>query len=710
MLFGLLLTALTAALLVQGFAREEIGRSATAAPGAVATGLEQAGPVMDLSGTTVRSVRSPDHEIALTFDDGPDPRWTPAILEVLRRHNVRATFFVVGSQVVANPGLLREELRAGHEIGSHTFTHANLGAVSALRADLELALTETSLAGAGGINTSLVRLPYASTPDSFRVPEYLAAREASRFGYLIVTTDLDSEDWRRPGVDRIVTLATPALGSGAVIMFHDAGGDRAQTVTAVDRLITSLQARGDRFVTVSQLAGLAPGTADPTVGLSARLQGVGLLWAMRLAFWVTRLLTLMLIPIGVLSFLRAATVLALARRHVRLTRRRPEDAPLLPPVSVVVPAYNEAAGIVAAVRSLAASTHRDVEIIVIDDGSTDATAALVSSLNEPRVTLIRQANAGKPAALNAGVARARHNIVVMVDGDTVFEPDTITQLVQPFRDPTVGAVSGNTKVGNRRGLLGRWQHIEYVLGFNLDRRMYDVLQCMPTIPGAIGAFRREALIDVGGVSGDTLAEDTDLTMALSRAGWRAVYEENARAWTEAPANLRALWRQRYRWSYGTMQAMWKHRRSVIEHTPLGRYGIPYLLFFQVLLPLLAPVIDLIALYGLIFLNPLPVLAYWLAFNLLQVAIGAYAFRLDGEKLGPLWSVPLQQFVYRQLMYLVVIQSVISALAGSRLRWHKLARVGGLEVPPVRPNPALPRSGTRRTCPGSRSGGPRDRPA
>src|SRR5207249_1775419 len=272
---------------------------------------------------------------------------------------------------------------------------------------------------------------------------------------------------------------------------------------------------------------------------------------------------------------------------------------------------------------------------VVDDGSSDGTAAVVEGLNEPRVLLIRQPNAGKPAALNTGIARAHHEIIVMVDGDTVFEPDTITKLVQALRDPTVGAVSGNTKVGNRRGLLGRWQHIEYVLGFNLDRRMYDVLRCMPTIPGAIGAFRREALAAVGGVSADTLAEDTDLTMALNRAGWRAAYEERARAWTEAPASLKALWRQRYRWSYGTMQAMWKHRRSVIEHTPLGRYGIAYLLFFQVLLPLLAPVIDLIALYGELFLNPVPVLAYWLTFNLVQVAIGIYAFRLDGEKLGPL---------------------------------------------------------------------------
>jgi cellulose synthase/poly-beta-1,6-N-acetylglucosamine synthase-like glycosyltransferase len=327
------------------------------------------------------------------------------------------------------------------------------------------------------------------------------------------------------------------------------------------------------------------------------------------------------------------------------------------------------------VTSLLATTHPSVEIVVVDDGSTDRTAEIVQSIDDRRLTLVRQDNAGKPAALNHGAEAATADVLVMVDGDTVFEPGTITALVQPLRDPTVGAVSGNTKVGNRRGLLGRWQHVEYVIGFNLDRRMYDVLRCMPTVPGAIGAFRRDALMAVGWVSDDTLAEDTDLTMAINRAGWRVTYEERAVAWTEAPATLGSLWRQRYRWCYGTMQAMWKHRDAVREGNNLGRFGLPYLFLFQVLLPLIAPVVDLFAVYGLLFLPPVPVIAYWLAFNGLQLGLGAYAFRLDHEPVGPLWVVPLQQFVYRQLMYLVVVQSVISAVVGSRLRWHKLVRRG-----------------------------------
>ncbi|HEY8865562.1 MAG TPA: glycosyltransferase family 2 protein, partial [Solirubrobacteraceae bacterium] len=385
--------------------------------------------------------------------------------------------------------------------------------------------------------------------------------------------------------------------------------------------------------------------------------------------------------VGVLVALRMFAVLALARRHVRRTRGAPAGAPHTPPVSIVVPAFEEGVGIARAVRSLASSDYPDFETIVVDDGSTDGTGDIVEGLALDGVRVIRQDNRGKSAALNAGIAAAAHDVIVTVDGDTVFEPETLRTLVAPFRDPSVGAISGNTKVGNRRGILGRWQHIEYVVGFNLDRRMYEVLRCMPTVPGAIGAFRRDALRDAGGVSGATLAEDTDLTLAIGRAGWRVIYEERARAWTEAPSSLSGLWRQRYRWAYGTIQAVWKHRGAVLrrEEANIGRRAIPYLFLFQIALPLAAPLIDLFAIYGVVFLDPVRILIYWAAFNALQLVLAWYAFRLDGESRRPLIWLVLQQFVYRQVMYLVVIESVISALAGLSHGWHSLERTGDVEV-------------------------------
>jgi cellulose synthase/poly-beta-1,6-N-acetylglucosamine synthase-like glycosyltransferase len=275
----------------------------------------------------------------------------------------------------------------------------------------------------------------------------------------------------------------------------------------------------------------------------------------------------------------------------------------------------------------------------------------------------------------------------MIDGDTVFEPETIPRLVQPFADPRVGAVAGNAKVaGNgpdgRRRLIAAWQHIEYVIGFNIDRRVYEVLRCMPTIPGAIGAFRRKVLLAVGGVSDETLAEDTDLTIAIGRAGWWVVYEETALAWTEAPATLPQLWRQRYRWSYGTMQAMWKHRGSLVERGAsgrFGRFGLAHLVLFQLALPLLAPIVDVFLIYGLIFLDPWATLGAWAAMLAVQTVGAMYAFRLEGEKMRVLWLLPLQQLVYRQLMYGVLLRSTVTALAGVRLGWQKLRRVGGLDA-------------------------------
>jgi cellulose synthase/poly-beta-1,6-N-acetylglucosamine synthase-like glycosyltransferase len=211
-----------------------------------------------------------------------------------------------------------------------------------------------------------------------------------------------------------------------------------------------------------------------------------------------------------------------------------------------------------------------------------------------------------------------------------------------------------------------------------------VLQCTPTVPGAIGAFRRDVLVAIGGVSDDTLAEDTDLTLAIGRTGLRVVYAEDARAWTEAPATLGSLWRQRYRWSYGTMQAVWKHKRALVTRDPrqrkIGRRALPYMFFFQILLPIVAPLIDLFALYGLLFTDPVRVIGYWLAFNAVQVGLAVFAFRMDGESLKPLWALPLQQFVYRQLMYLVIIESTVSAVVGTRAQWGTLERTGDVEIP------------------------------
>jgi cellulose synthase/poly-beta-1,6-N-acetylglucosamine synthase-like glycosyltransferase/peptidoglycan/xylan/chitin deacetylase (PgdA/CDA1 family) len=687
-LLGTCLVLLCALIAFQGFCTHTIGA------GTEATADLQAGaplngsrPLLVAQGDHLHSPQpDPGKRIALTFDDGPDPRWTPEILEVLRRERVPGTFFIVGSEAARHPDLVRKVERAGHEIGNHTFTHAGLSTGPAWLRHVEVSLTEAVLLGITGHYSRFIRPPYSATTDAVKPRTERELAKVAGTRYIIALADYDSHDWEKPGVAQIIRNAMPPAGRGGVIMFHDGGGDRHQTVAALPLIIPELRAQGYSFVPLRAMLGLTRAEAEPAAPWLERARGTVFLWAVELAFWLTSALGWLIAAVAILVLARVLIVASLAGVHVRRARSRPV-VEFRPSVAVIVPAYNEAVGIERAVRSLT-QTYPDLEVVVVDDGSTDGTGDLVEALGLPSVRLIRRANGGKAAALTTGILATEAEIVVMVDGDTIFEHDTVTNLVQPLADPTVGAVSGNTKVGNRGGLLARWQHIEYVMGFNLDRRMYEVLQCTPTVPGAIGAFRRGVLIEVGGVSGDTLAEDTDLTLSIGRHGHRVVYTEYARAWTEAPSTFGGLWRQRYRWSFGTMQAVWKHKGAIVSRDPhdrrIGLRALPYLILFQILLPLLAPIIDLFALYGLIFGDAAPVLAFWLGFNVLQLAIAVIAFRLDGESLRPLWALPLQQFVYRQLMYLVIIESSISALVGARASWKTTPRTGDVELPPSSP--------------------------
>jgi cellulose synthase/poly-beta-1,6-N-acetylglucosamine synthase-like glycosyltransferase/peptidoglycan/xylan/chitin deacetylase (PgdA/CDA1 family) len=683
-LLGLFLGALVLLLLAEGLTVHTTGASGTPAPASAdrtpALHTEKALFVAGPDGRLVPRERRVGRRVALTFDDGPDPRWTPEIADTLMRLHVPATFFAVGEHVVENPGVVADLHRDGFGLGNHTFSHTDLVSAGTLR-DLQISLTESAISGAAAVRPRFVRPPYSATPAAVDPEQARAYAEIARSGYVIALANYDAEDWRRPGVDEIVRNAIPPGRRGGVILMHDGGGDRSETVAALERLVPELRARGFKFVGLNTLLGAGVSQTDPPATSSQRLRGDMLIASLTAARLLTDVLTALLIPVAILAIMRAVALVGLARLHSARQRRQPRPEGFQPPVSIVVPAFNEAAGIEQAVRSLASSDYPEFEVVVVDDGSTDGTAELVDSLRLSRVRVIREPNRGKAEALNTAVAAARHDLIAAVDADTVFEPGTLEALVRPFADPGVGAVAGNTKVGNRRSVLGLWQHLDYVTGFNLDRRLYDVLGCMPTVPGAVGAFRRSALVEVRGFSSDTLAEDTDVTIALGRRGWKVVYAEDARAYTETPASLGGLWRQRYRWSFGTMQSVWKHRRALSRRRegPIGTIGLPYLVLFQIALPMLAPLIDVFALYGILFLDPVPVIAYWLGFNLLVVAQGAYAFRLDRERPWPLVALPLQTFVYRQLMYLVVLQSVASAVQGLRLRWQHVERSGDVEV-------------------------------
>ncbi|GAA1333474.1 glycosyltransferase [Catellatospora bangladeshensis] len=566
--------------------------------------------------------------VALVFHGGPDARYTPRLLDELAARRLRATFFVIGAAVNAHPELVRRMVAEGHEVGVGAFRAGPDGAV-------DPAFSRAALAAATGLRTALAE-PDPGTPDAVVPAPPAIAPPAD--------------------VRRAVRLHVTSSAPGAVGLLADRWPDH-------------------RFVPLTEATGRAG--AHGEAGFGPRITGHALAFAQWRGGAIAVLLGVLSGVVAVLALLRTVLQLGLAHTSRRLRREAPPPPAHAPAVSVVVPAFNEAANIVATVRSITASEHpAEVEVVVVDDGSTDGTGDLVAALGLPGVRVHRQGNAGKPAALNAGIALARHDVLVLVDGDTVFGADTVSAVVRPLGEDGVGAVSGNVKVANRRGLFGRWQHLEYCAGSNLDRQILNALGCLPTIPGAIGAFRRSALDEVGGISADTLAEDTDVTMAITRAGWRVVYEPGARAWTEVPTGVRGLYKQRCRWSYGTFQSMWKHRAA---RGRMGRLGLVYLLLFHTALPLLAPALDVFVLYGAFIADAPWALAVWGAFLLVQTLSAGYALRLDGESLKPLWTFPLQQVAYRQLTYLVVLRSLVTALHGTPVRWHTVTRTGSAEV-------------------------------
>ncbi|MGH6876592.1 MAG: polysaccharide deacetylase family protein, partial [Rhizomicrobium sp.] len=558
----------------------------------------------------VRQVGTSRNKLALTFDDGPDPEWTPQILDILKAKHVKATFFVIGENAEAYPQLVQRIVAEGHDVGNHTFTHPNLADTPGPAVVLELNATQRLFQALTGRSLRLFRPPYLGDADPSDESDLRPVELAQSLGYITVGMHVDPSDWELPGTTAILQRVLEAVHAknpdirGNVLLFHDAGGDRSQTVAILPKVIDTLRAQGYQFVPVAELAGLTRAQAMPYLPLTPtlimdRLVFLAISWTGLIIYYCF----LAAIFLGI-ARLVVWCALALCNRPREAEQSAPPASATPYSVSVIIPAFNEEKVIAATVEHILASDHPNLGVIVVDDGSRDATAAIMEREfgADPRVELVRIANGGKANALNVGLAQARGEVIVALDADTQFNADTIARLVRWFADPAVGAVAGNAKVGNRINIITRWQALEYIVSQNLERRALAALDTLTVVPGAVGAWRRSVLEELGGFTATTLAEDQDLTIAVQRAGYRVLFDASAIAWTEAPATIRGFAKQRFRWAFGTLQCLWKYRTLTFNprYGALGLVALPQAWMFQIFLTALAPVADLMLIWQLLF--------------------------------------------------------------------------------------------------------------
>jgi poly-beta-1,6 N-acetyl-D-glucosamine synthase len=635
----------------------------------------------------------PGHKIILTFDDGPG-KYTPQILDILEKEKIPATFFIIGINAEKNIPLLQRIYKDGFEIGNHTFTHGNIAKMTPERADLEMKTTRLLLECVTGHSTILFRAPYNadSEPQTFEEIEPIA--RSKKDNYITVGESIDPNDWNpKMNADSIVnrTIRIAEETNASIILLHDAGGETRQpTVDALPRIIDYFKKRGCKFTTVANLMGKDKDTIMPPVKRSW-INTLNFFFA-EATFWSSQVLFAFFIVGIFLSVIRMVTMAILAYLQKRKEGKMAVSTEQ-PGVSVIVPAYNEEVNAVRTIQSLLQQDYPNLNVIFVDDGSKDATYTKVKDFykDEPRVLLYTKTNGGKATALNYGINICTNEYVVCIDADTQLKSNAVTELMKKFISTDsitpVGAVAGNVKVGNEINMITHWQSIEYITSQNFDRRAFDLLNCITVIPGAIGAFKKTAIIEAGGFTSDTLAEDCDLTMRLHRKGYQIHNCTTAISYTEAPETVKQFLKQRFRWSFGVIQCFWKHRDALFNtrYKNFGLVALPNILIFQIILPFLAPFADLILIISLIAagIGIIPpsfdnIIFFYLVFSLVDIAGAAIAFSFeknDYRKL--LWMIP-QRFVYRQLMYYILIKSFNKALKGELQGWGVLKRTGNVK--------------------------------
>lgn len=649
--------------------------------------------IEDLFGTKyVKRIGEDEKYVILSFDDGPDPEYTPKILEIMEKEGVKGSFFALGNMMYKHPGVGQQILDQGSDVGLHTFTHhreaKDDGPINKLRFVYEMDLSEKIFAYNYGFKTNLFRVPYMGVEEN---PSYYALqyiREAYLRGLNISAPTVDSSDWENQNVNEIVGLSTNPEVMGSVVLLHDSGGNRDATIKALPQIIKFYKEKGYKFITVSDLAGkygfstkkelttkdkiLIPVAYNAydiykkTPGFVKKLFVTGLF--------------LILIHISIFVLLALSHVYKEKKLKIKAKKyyKSIRDGAL---ISIIIPMYNEEASIRASIKSVVKSTYKNIEIIVVDDGSTDSSYLKVLGIKDNRIRILQKPNGGKFSALNYGFRFARGEITVCLDADTRVKPNAIFEIYLEFSDKKVAAVAGNIKVGNRINLLTRIQSLEYILAHSIEKRSLDLFSSVMVVPGAFGAWRTNKVKNFGGFSPRTLAEDFDLTLKLMRRKQKIAYSDTAIAYTEAPTTFKHLYYQRRRWTFGNLQVLFRHRGMLLnrKYGVLGMFFMPRTVLLQIPSIILTPLVDLFVVLNLLFGDRLLTIWFMLFYFFIQILLVLMAYKLANEKKRDILLIPLLRVPYAQFIYIVFFESIFKVFRGEKSVWKKIQHTGRFSV-------------------------------
>ena len=654
--------------------------------------------VINIATTPSRNVQldynyyyNPDNvkKIALTFDDGPHPVNTPRVIDVLKRHNVPATFFFLGVNALQYRSVVKEVHDAGFDIGNHTFTHSPKVHSSERRLKWELNTTNKLIEDITGRSTALYRPPMlldiGSDPTIDPDAPVLPLMWAANNGYFVVGADIDPKDWRAGSPDEVRANLKETIADGHIVLLHDGGNGERHVVEVLETVIIELKSQGYEFVTVSNLFGLTKDVMPVAPHTAHRFQEGLVSMYIAMISYIGPGMSVLVYAILILIIFRTLFIFTLrfffSENSSITTQGEPADRQR--EVSVLIPVYNESENIASTILSVIKNRYRSKEIIVIDDGSTDGTAEKVEKVQKQYpelVQLIRVENGGKTKALNHGFKVATGDVVVSLDGDTAITETTIGNLLRHFSDGEVGAVAGKICAVYPSNILGALQSIEYIVGQNIEKRAFSVLNAVGVVPGAVGAWRKSFVRDCGGFSDDTLVEDQDLTLSILQRGKKVIYDPEAIAYTEIPHTVKDLIKQRFRWVFGTLQCFWKYKTSLFSNSrpALGWIVLPNIAVYGTIVPLFSPLMDTILIFSLLFGVWKEVLLAYIFYTLLDMLYATVALWNDKKDRKLMWAVPLQRLCYRQIMYYVVIKSIIKAVEGTSVLWKKVKKTDSVQ--------------------------------